>query len=103
AQEFREQSPEPLAHGDPWTVRLFHGRHHLFTMRETNQGLPQLFDRSAFDADAAYRALPSRGLGRSIDAHAHRLMILSEHPGVVDFGEVVILGREPKYRNRREP
>ena len=49
---------------------------------------------------AAYR-LTRQGIRFRLDMQ--RLILLVEHPGLFDFGEVVIFGGKPKYGDRGNP
>ena len=45
------------------------------------------------------RGLPANSAG-SFHRNANGLVRRSEHPGMVDFGKIVIFGRQPEDRNR---
>ena len=95
-QQAAQQFAERLAHGVAGAVGLFHQVGDFFAEREAVQRGAQFAHRRRDQGYVADRLL-HRGA-----AHFHfpRLMVRAEDPGVVDLGEIVILGGQPEDRHR---
>ncbi len=97
---FVEQAPqqalESFAKRCAGRVSALHQSRNLFAEREGIERGVQLLERRVRDRDAAHRTLRFR----TFDLETNRFVSFVEDVRVVDFGEVVILGRQPENGDR---
>ncbi len=72
-------------------------------MREPLQRAEQFVDRRPVQNQPAHGTLAPIGFAGGWDAQFHGLVRLVESPGMIDLGEVVVLGSQPEQRHRRDP
>ena len=92
-----EQRAERFAQRAARLVRLRRERRDFLSERKPGQRLAQLVNGWRRDRHSSHRLAGRPG---AVDFQLPRLMRGVEHPGVVDFREVVILGRQPEDRDR---
>ncbi len=105
-QQSLQERAEALAHGYirracAVAVSGFHDGHHLMGEGQAGQRGAQLAQRRLGDGNSADGRGLGAGCGRG-HAHCHGFSRRAKHPGVIHFGEIVILGGQPEHGHRRD-